>query len=555
MSCSVFAENYVIKANIESKGGTTTTIIKFSSKYFNALPGDTISYNIKSNAQNTDAINIIGISDYNTKEETTYIDSDNTPNNWKTIVSPIADKKILFKGFALKVNGIMDSDTTLKIDIDNIKIIRNGKTIMYVYTDKKTINPSTIYYNSSVRMAYLDSVKEDEPLRDTLSWLNSMLPSNTYIGIHAENWNKEKKKWTTNVEVLQPFKSMVYKPWNVAFWRKDAPQNFYGELFTFDINTLRLHSETFPPKTPVDPENQTPWMDVISRARLFVADSDGNNTLDFSKGRIMATMNGSASSEFIGYMDTFMTSSFEELNSPTPRKYQENVYDHVYITREAPYSNVYDGEIEGYEAEKEFKNFDEAWIINQCMNNNAARERFIFARKGNTYYGAVRWDNSFLVNGKWEVSDRAVGLKRITQTADFKFDGFFNRVANEDRIAPTDIDFLGSIRTSFNKITDWVYNPLFTVQNTGKNAWKKGNIALYGRLRDENFEVVPNTSQKIADINTDVNRFEEYTFSISQPTNWIPGTYYMEFDVSDKESAFNNPNRHSFIKRIKIIAP
>jgi len=551
ISINLYA-NEVIKISVESHGGPTVAIISLEGKNFNSHAGDFLEYDIKINSKNQNAV---FLSNHYSEDliNPKATDIFTMPKNFTHVKTSL--ENLNNENINVIISAIMGTDDILEAVIDNVKITRNEETVYDLYTNgniQVEYNyPSNKYDN--VKLAFVDTCDENEPIRDTLKWLDSMLPANTYIGTHAESWDKENQKWVSNVEVYQLFKSMVYKPWNVAFWRKDAVQNFYGEMFTFDRDKLRLHSETFPPKTPIDPEDQTIWDDRIERARIFVEDRNGKDDYDFSKGRIMATMDGSDRSEFNSYIDTFMVSSFEELNqTPLPRKYQENVKDHVFITREKPFSNIYDGEMEGYEAEEEFKEFDEAFIINQHMNDEIFRERFIFARKGDMYYGVVRWDEAFPVDGKWEISARTVGLRRINQHAPFKFDGFFERVRNEDRIAPPDLSFNVTHRTSINNITDGKYKVPIVMQNTGNKDWKAGDITVKAYLTDKDFNTLEDTHADIYVINTDVKIFDEYPVFFSFPDSWKPGEYYIVVNLESK--SFVNKNKpRSFVKKIILI--
>lgn len=266
---------------------------------------------------------------------------------------------------------------------------------------------------------------------DMLTWFDSTLPADTYVGVHAERRDDATGLWTPATQVYQPFKSVVEPALHQIYWRKDAINyDFYGELFTYDDENIYLLSETFP-KWPGDPD----WDTRYDRFRLFV--NRANDPLDYGVGRIVAPRTITADWRISQHFNTYLVNSMEECNTRTADLFQDNFYDNdVFITVERPFNTVYDGELAGWEADEEFKTFDEAVIINQQMANNVGRERFIFARKGETYYGLVRWDGAKYVGGEWEITSRATGLKLRTKAPEFVFDGFYQRARESIDIAP-----------------------------------------------------------------------------------------------------------------------
>lgn len=100
------------------------------------------------------------------------------------------------------------------------------------------------------------------------------------------------------------------------------------------------------------------------------------------------------------------------------------------MTKLTNYSTVFDGEHPdtAWQANQEFKSFDEVLVSNQEMNGTAGRERFFFGYRGEKFYGVIRWDNSLWVDGQWKVTERAVGLKLESNPA-FSFDGIRARGA------------------------------------------------------------------------------------------------------------------------------
>lgn len=267
-----------------------------------------------------------------------------------------------------------------------------------------------------------------------LSWWDCGLPANQYIAVHAESRQPD-GSWGNDTEVLQPFRSQVDRLWNRVYWRKDSEdQSFYGELYTFDSTAIRLHTETFPAKTVVDPPTQPPWDARVDRMRLFLDRASGS----WSLGRVLAPAILSDSWAYKALVDTHMSNNWSELNDQTAPLFQSGVNDDVNISSIAPFSTVFDGLCSGWSVCNEFTSFDEALVINQHMNldqPNPGRERFFFAKKNGTAYGIVRWDNSALVNGAWVVTDRTVGLC-IQQDAGFSMKQMELRVLLDRWIAP-----------------------------------------------------------------------------------------------------------------------
>ncbi|MBP5273498.1 MAG: hypothetical protein ILO36_00990 [Abditibacteriota bacterium] len=420
----------------------------------------------------------------------------------------------------------------------DIRIVNGSKTKKELYAGKAVT--VRLDKEENAALAVMDSCPENEPLRHTLWWLDSMLPENKYLAVHAESLDEKTGKWTSTVGVHQPIKSKVFLPWNVAFWHKDSKEEFYGELFTFDRRLLRLHSETFPAPTPADPPGQAPWTASPERVRLFVEDKDGKDTRDMKEGRIMCTLDGSVLSDHDGYMDTFIASSYGELNA-RPRKFQENVHDHVFVTREKDFSAVYDGEMEGWPAEDEVKHFDEALIINQCMNDNAARERFIFARKGDMSYGVVRWDNSVMENGEWKVIQRATALKVADFGGPFPFDGFYKRVINEKRIAPAETAFTAA---GFSGIPGSI-----TVTNAGSRKWKSPEV--WARLRNSDFSPAKGAPVCLARGGA-LDVLQSADFTLKKPAGWPKGSVIAEIDVTDGEEPFSDAGKQTFVRFINL---
>lgn len=275
---------------------------------------------------------------------------------------------------------------------------------------------------------------------DILKWMHSQLPEYTCVAMSAEFKEDNHWKSATNDNRLQPFKTLVNEDARQIYWRKDDwTNNFYGELFTYDDKYIYLHTETFP-HWPADPPIY--WDARFSRFRIFVNDSLANS--DFRIGRVIAPRTIDTNWNFSQPFDTYLCDNFDELAKKKCLLWQKEFWDTA-VTIEVfdKFNTLYDGDSPAQPSDPTFKKlttFDTAIAINQVMggeNNRhkeVARERFIFAVKDGLYYGIVRWDSSELVEGKWAVKGRAVGLG-TQQNHDFSFDGMYQR-ASEDIFLP-----------------------------------------------------------------------------------------------------------------------
>ncbi len=291
-----------------------------------------------------------------------------------------------------------------------------------------TSGGALLLFTIGVLQAHTSPTETDLP-----TWMHCTLPENEYIGVHAETRKNAEAPWRSVVGHLQPFRSMTNRAWQQVYFRKDDPSDYYGEFFTYDDAFVRLHTETFPPPTHLDPEDGPDWHDRPDRLRLFVDTKDN----DWKLGRVIGPTRLVQHWEYRATVNTYLADTFAAITERTAPRYQTGVRDHVTITFAAPFSTVYDGVAEDWPADPEFTTFDEAVIVNQHMNDNAARERFIFARKGAVFYGIVRWDESYLVDGNWEVRARTTALRRIKQDTPFSFDGMIERARKLDMVPST----------------------------------------------------------------------------------------------------------------------
>lgn len=246
---------------------------------------------------------------------------------------------------------------------------------------------------------------------DLLTFLDCQLPANEYVSTHYEKRDANDAPWRSGNGKAQIFRTMVNYPWRQVYWRKDDPDNdhsYYGEIFTFDDETFYLHTETCPPRTSVEPADGR-WDARPDRFRVFVR----SGSPSWAVGRPLAPIDASTTWRYQGHMNTYICNSFEEYVKQTAQLFQDKFYDNnVFLERYGPFSTVFDGDCEGWPASDEFKHFDEVIVINQCMANDVSRERFFIGRKGATHYGIVRWDNSLMRDGQWQVIERCVGLER-----------------------------------------------------------------------------------------------------------------------------------------------
>ncbi len=508
----------VLKARVVSAGGPTAAGFLLLPEDYAPAEGDVLEYKYRTNVTGGQCV-FAGPEAPDSAPAPCFISED--MEGWQEASLPLSGSSAGVKAWLW---GIFETGARAEVWLGDVRVTNGGS----VKLDLVKSAPALLETARNTRLAVMDLCPEQEPLRDTLTWMDSMLPEDTYVASHAESLDRQTGRWTSGVGVFQPIKTRVFTPWNTVFWHKDSHAKFYGELFTFDDRLLRLHTETFPAPTPADPEDQAPWTESPERVRIFVQDRDGKDTHDMALGRIMAYLDGRVTRRIDAWADTFIASSYAELNGK-PRKFQNNVHDVTYVTREKNFSTVYDGEMEGWKADPGMKDFDEAFIINQTMNDNAARERFIFARKGETYYGIVRWDNSVMEDGKWKVVDRAVGLKTAQSEGPFPFDGFYDRVVNEKRIAPS--------RTAFTAEPPGPDFGSLTVTNTGSEAWSRP--LLWARLRNKDYTPVEG-SETIVARGQAQPLLKQQTFRLDKPKKWPKGEYYVEFDVTDGgEKAFS----------------
>lgn len=601
--CSnVLADEEVMRFRVESKGGPTTAFWTFSNCKYEFQKGDYLEYDVylKSKKPGIGGIDVVTNSAMNLSSFTA-ADQNNISANaagdlssaalgkWYHRKIKIPDELIGEKSseWLVTTKCVMETNEKAEAAYKNIRITNSNKLSVSIYTTGQ-IPLNRIYFvnEAAAKEAILTSYPLNKKIHTMLDWFQSTLPLNKYIGMHAEHYDIETKKWVSGCPNMQPFKSIVFKPWNVAFFRKDAIEfDFYGELFTYDFTTLRLHTETMPPRAEYENESQPAWDPRPDRVRVFVQTSNGYDNWFTDKtivydweptslarfktgnskwkfwseqnvgdnwaiGRAIAPVNGDVDWNFHGTLNTYMANNYDHLSNGTAPLIQLSINDHVTVTKIKNFNTVYDGICEGWEPDPEFVNFDEAFAINQHMNNNSGRERFIFARKGNKHYGIVRWDNAIMIDGKWVIVDRATGLREMDADDGFTFNGMYERVMNDKWISPLELDmhipepkFIPSrISGDFN----------LPIQNTGLKTWKSGEIKLYGRLMDKTWQLIPNSEKLLAEIGNDVKTLDICLANVTIPSEWNTGDYYLVLELKDGEKPFSSVGSIPFVKEIKI---
>lgn len=589
---SLHASANVLRYRIESKGGPTAAYWTFSVTSHVFQPGDVLEYDVYTKNREPGIGNI----DITTRQSMRLHDFQPKDQNQidagpKADLSKVAYGKWYHRNIRIPAaligeetaewlvtsDGIYETGAMMEAAFRNICITNKGHKQFSVY------NGGTLAFNqinfateATLGNAILVSCPFNEPIRSTLDWFHSTLPSDKYVGIHAEAYDFNKKQWVSSCPSIQPFKTCVFKPWNVAFFRKDDMQEFYGELFTYDLTTLRLHTETMPSRAPHEMETHPEWDARPDRTRVFVQTSNGyqnwatdrsivygwdptclsrfrtGNTPwkigveqktgeNWAIGRAIAPVDGSTDWQFHGTLNSYISDNYNQLNDGTAPLIQISVNDYVTITKIKNFNSVYDGEADGWEADPKFARFEEAFVINQHMNGNAARERFIFSRNGSKYYGLVRWDCSEMRGGKWVPNARATALKLMTAEKGFSFAGMFDRVKNDKWIQPRDLDMAVVNSSSETSLT---------LQNTGLKTWKAGETALYARLMDCSWKPVPGSEVRLHTLTQDVSTLGQYQVRFAWPSEWKSGSYFVQFEMKVGDIWFSQGGSIPFVKQM-----
>lgn len=600
--CSLYAaDNSVIRYRVESKGGPASAYWTFSDAYHIFKPGDLLEYDVylMSESAGVGGIDIttrhsMRLRDFHPK------DGKGIAADPKADLSPVAYKKWYHRSIKIPselmgeetaewlvtVNGIFSTGEMSEAAFKNIRITNKGRTELTVYNGGKLpMNQINFTNEATVESAVLVSCPLSERIRTTTDWFHSTLPENKYIGMHAESYDFTKKQWVSACPTIQPFKSRVFKPWRTAFWRKDDMQDFYGEIFTYDLTTLRLHTETMPSPSPHEAGIQPAWDARPDRSRVFVQTSNGyqnwftdktivydwdptclvrlktgnaqfkigvaqNAGENWAIGRAIAPISGTTDWQFHGTLNTYISNNYKQLNDGVAPLIQISINDYVTMTKIKGFSTVYDGEAEGWKADPEFKNFDEAYVINQNMNDNGGRERFIFTRKGSGYFGLARWDYSEFRDGKWVPTGRATGLKLMTVDKGFSFAGMYDRVKNDQWIQPRELDMYIPNPSDVPNVT--MGEIALKVQNTGLAEWKSGSTKLHVKLMDASWKPVTGSETELCTVDKNVPTLGDCVMKFSLPREWRPGIYWAVFEMENDGVRFGRKGSVPFVKKIGI---
>ena len=604
LCCSAHAEGQnVLRYRIESKGGPTTAYWMFSDASRVLQHNDVLEYDVWTKSRKPG----IGSIDITTRHAMRLRDFQPKDQNGigagpKADLSSVAYGKWYHRKIAIPValigeetsewlvtaNGIYETGEMPEAAFRGICITNKGRKVLSVYSGGKTpMNQINFATEATLESAVLVSCPLAEKIRTTLDWFSSTLPTDNYVGMHAESYDFAKKQWVSACPTIQPFKSFAFKPWNVAFWRKDDMADYYGELFTYDLTTLRLHTETMPSRFAHEMDIHPSWDARPDRVRVFVQTSNGyqnwltdrtvvynwdptglvrlktgnaqpnfgveqNAGENWAIGRAIGPVDGSTDWQFRGTLNSYIADTFDQLSSGTAPLIQLCISDYVTITKIKNFNCVYDGEADGWKADTGFRRFDEAFVINQHMNDNAGRERFIFARNGNNYFGLVRWDSSEMRGGKWVPNARAMGLKLMTAEKGFSFSGMYDRVKNDKWIQPRELDMAVPNPSLVQRSLSGEIG--FDILNTGTKTWQSGETALYARLMDSAWKPLPGSEVKLCTVTQDVSTLGLYQARFTVPGAWNSGTYFVQFEMKDNDTWFSTSGSIPFVKKITVRA-
>lgn len=592
-----------MRYRIASKGGPTAAYWTFYDARHVFKPGDALEYDVstKSRRPGIGGIDIstthsMRLRDFNPKDQNGLAAGPKSDlssaayGKWyhRKIVIPAELIGEETAEWLVTASGIYDTGEQVEAACNNVCITNKGRKMLSIY-DGGQLPMNQISFANEVTLAgaVLISSLFSEKSRTTLDWFHSALPVNKYVGMHAESYDFAKKQWVSACPTIQPFKSAVFKPWGVAFWRKDDMQDFYGELFTYDLTTLRLHTETMPSPSPHETATHPVWDARPDRTRVFVQTSNGyqnwftDKTIvydwdptclvrlktgnaqwkigveqsageNWAIGRAVAPVSGTTDWQFHGTVNTYISNNYEQLSNGAAPLIQISINDYVTVTKIKNFSSVYDGEADGWKAEPEFKQFDEAFAINQHMNDNGARERFIFARKGDAYFGMVRWDVSEMRGGKWVVTGRATGLKQMTADGGFSFAGMYDRVRNDRWIQPRELDMSIPSPSTIPSVISGLVS--LDILNTGLKTWKSGEAALYGRLMDSSWKPIPGSEVKLCAVGRDVPTLDVCRLQFALPEGWKPGIYFLVLEMKDGEMWFSAKGGVPYVRKVEVKA-
>ena len=271
---------------------------------------------------------------------------------------------------------------------------------------------------------------------DMVTWMNAT-KGQGYMRGFAEIWDNAKNSWISATGgVSQPFKMKADGAASQIYWRKDMPalselggpdKEFYGEIYTFDSDAVRLRFESFPffacpaVGSRCDPDGQA-WDIRPDKFRLF---DSGSGALDTTPGRFFAprtAWNGWSHGPYV--TDTYYCGSYAEFHQSTCTLYQHGVTDwdsiEAYVNYDIfnadgdrvvatpngiPAQRIYDVII----VSQELGVTNMAASVPLGTARGTYRERFFYGRLGNNQYGFIRWDGAKNVNGVYILDARTIG--------------------------------------------------------------------------------------------------------------------------------------------------
>lgn len=312
---------------------------------------------------------------------------------------------------------------------------------------------------------------------DTLTWLNSTLPSDQFMGVMGQSqtagmpgdWHLIPVE-VSAADLSGPkaliyglFRSRVDRENHYVYFRKDEFRNlansWYGEQWYYDDQHVMLHTETAPwPLFSGDYWDQRP-----NRFRLF------HQRENPGKGRVLAPLTvdpawsytQTLDTELCGlthpnYSDTLRVDGFVQANSGTCPSFQAGVVDAkvtVEVIRNFDFHDqpgmITDVSMTQLPPNSSYvrqtpRVWDAVLVINQYMTTwvdgaaGYARERFFMGYHQGVYYGMVGWDDSIgRTMDNMTVTARAVSEAVLSRNgAPMDFDGMKNRAQADRSLAP-----------------------------------------------------------------------------------------------------------------------
>jgi hypothetical protein len=265
--------------------------------------------------------------------------------------------------------------------------------------------------------------------------------------VSRETLNATTGLWDSDSWRPQPFKTTVDAGRQAVYWHKDMLQDFYGELWEYDDDTVRLRQETFP-KFPAPFENASlPWDVRPDKFRLYFSGSESEQ-LPGGNGRVLAPRHVSTSWRSKANTSTNLCSNWAQFKAGQCVPFQRHFLDSaVYLTEPESLDTVFDGRAADakWYPDTSMHHLRDIVVINQEQSGDSdgptvARERFFFASFANgSRLGIVRWDGA-VVNASapdgFSVTHRTVGLRTACDSA-FNSSGFPLRRDHDRKLGTT----------------------------------------------------------------------------------------------------------------------